>query len=80
MRTLLLLVSALMLTGCRPDAGERWQGYLEAEFVHVAAPLAGKVETVDVARGQRITAGQPLFTLERAAEVAAQREIGRAHV
>ncbi len=74
MRTLLLLVSALMLTGCRPDAGERWQGYLEAEFVHVAAPLAGKVETVDVTRGQRITAGQPLFTLERAAEVAAQRE------
>lgn len=74
MRTFVLLAFAVVLAGCRPATGERWQGYLEAEFVHVAAPLAGRVETVEVTRGQRVAAGTPLFTLERAAEIAAQRE------
>ena len=74
MRIFLAVSVALALCGCRPTSGERWQGYLEGEFVHVAAPLAGRVETVDVVRGQRIAAGTPLFTLERAAELAAQRE------
>jgi HlyD family secretion protein len=74
MRTTVLLAFAVALAGCRPAPSERWQGYLEGEFVHVAAPLGGRVESVDVARGQQVAAGAPLFTLERAAEIAAQRE------
>lgn len=68
------MAAALALAGCRPATDGRWQGYLEGEFVHVAAPLAGRVETVDVVRGQRVAVGAPLFTLERAAETATQRE------
>lgn len=65
----------VLLTGaCRPAPAVHWQGYLEAEYVYVAAPVPGRLETLAVARGDRIEAGAVLFTLESAAEQAAQRE------
>ncbi len=67
----LLLVG---LTGCRPDAPTGYQGYLEAEFVHVGAPLAGRLVRLAVTRGQEVRAGDGLFELERAAEAAAVAE------
>lgn len=67
--------AALLLLGaCTRETPAGWQGYLEGEFVHVAAPLAGRVETVAVRRGDRVPAGAPLFVLEHAAETAAARE------
>ena len=60
--------------GCDRTTPERWQGYLEGEFVYVGASLAGRLEKLQVQRGQRIEAGAPLFTLERTAELAAQAE------
>lgn len=74
MRLLLLAAALGLLAGCRPPAGPGWQGYLEGEFVHVASPLAGRVERLAVARGQEVSAGAPLFTLESAAERAALQE------
>lgn len=75
--TLLALFAAvggLMLNGCRRDAPDRLQGYLEGEFVHVAAPLSGQVERVAVVKGSSVEAGAVLFELERAAELAARRQ------
>lgn len=65
---------ALLLVSCRHQAPAAWQGYFEGEFVYVSAPLAGRLESLDVARGDRVEAGAPLFTLEHAAELAAQRQ------
>lgn len=70
----LLVLAALTLAGCSPSKPAGYQGYLEGEFVYVAAPLSGRLETLSVARGARVTAGTPLFILERNAELAAQKQ------
>ncbi len=44
---------------------------MEGEFVYVASPLAGALEVLSVERGAQVKAGDPLFTLESGAEVAA---------
>ena len=64
----------LVLAGCGRERETRWQGYLEGEFVHVAAPLGGRLERLAVKRGDAVEAGVDLFVLERAAELAAQRQ------
>ncbi|MEI6464563.1 MAG: HlyD family efflux transporter periplasmic adaptor subunit [Verrucomicrobiota bacterium] len=60
--------------GCQRQTPAGWQGYLEGEFVQIAAPLGGRLDHLDVQRGERIAAGARLFTLEQASEQAAQRE------
>ena len=62
------------MTGCQRESRTGWQGYIEGEFVYVGAPLAGRVDRLAVQRGARVSAGTPLFTLEHASELAAQRE------
>jgi HlyD family secretion protein len=71
---ILALTAVFAATGCARKAPTGFQGYLEGEFVYVASPLAGRVEQLAVQKGGRVAAGAPLFTLERAAELAAQRE------
>jgi HlyD family secretion protein len=44
------------------------QGYVEGEYVYVGAPVAGRLERLDVARGARVAAGTPLFQLDRSSE------------
>ena len=68
------LVALALATGCRQREAAGWQGYLEGEFVDVAAPLGGRLDHLAVRRGTRVEAGAPLFTLEAASELAAQRE------
>ena len=70
----LLVLTALALAGCARPGPAGYQGYLEGEFVYVASPLAGRLETLAVQKGARVAAGAALFTLERNAEVAAQRQ------
>ena len=48
------------------------QGYVEGEFVRVAAPASGRLERLLVARGDQIHEGDLLFTLESTAERAAR--------
>jgi HlyD family secretion protein len=57
-----------------PGAGHprRLSGYVEGETLYVAASVAGPVSTVSVERGQRVSAGQPLFALDAAQLVAAR--------
>ena len=71
----MVLAAALLLaTGCTRREAAGYQGYLEGEFVYVAAPLGGQLEKLSVARGTRVEAGAPLFTLEQSAELSALRE------
>ena len=68
-------VAALLLAaGCSRPASPGYQGYLEGEYVYVAAPLAGQLDKLAVAKGARVAAGAPLFALEQSAELAQQRE------
>ena len=70
----LLLVSLLLAAGCNRAPEHRYQGYLEGEFIYVASPLAGRLETLAVTKGDRVDAGAPLFALERRAELATQQQ------
>ncbi|HPF13830.1 MAG: HlyD family efflux transporter periplasmic adaptor subunit [Planctomycetes bacterium] len=40
------------------------QGYVEAEYVYVAAPYGGQLDSLSVTRGQEVTLGQRLFALD----------------
>ena len=50
------------------------QGYVEGEFIYIAAPLPGRLETLFVQRGSQVKAGEPLFELENVQEKAARDE------
>ena len=63
-----------LLAGCARHRAPGWQGYLEGEFVYVAPPLSGQLETLAVEKGGRVEKGAPLFALEHAAEAASQRQ------
>jgi HlyD family secretion protein len=57
----------------RGDAGPRLSGYVEGEALYLSSATAGTLTTVSVVRGQRVTAGQPLFAVD-AGQLAAQRD------
>jgi len=44
------------------------QGYVEGEYIYVAAPVAGRLEALHVARGAQVAAGAALFQLDRSSE------------
>jgi HlyD family secretion protein len=60
------------VAGCKPSPQARVQGYVEGEFVYVASPLPGQLETLAVQRGAQVKKGAPLFSLESGAEAAAR--------
>src|SRR5262245_37043749 len=70
----------LLLAACGDPPQDRFQGYVEGEFVYVASPLAGQLETLAVQRGQEVTVGQPLFALDETTEKAAREQIKAALV
>lgn len=67
-------MSLLALAGCyqAPPAG--YPGYVEGEFVRVAAPLSGTLLELAVQRGTQVAKDAPLFTLESEQERAARAE------
>jgi HlyD family secretion protein len=76
------IAGLLALTGCGREAPNHVQGYIEGEFVYIASPLAGALETLYVQRGAQVKAGDPLFALdsapERDAVDEAQRRVAQA--
>jgi len=71
---ILPLAAALALAACGNSAPPALQGYVEGEYVRVAAPFAGTLVSLDTQRGAQVTAGTPLFALEAESEDAAKRE------
>jgi HlyD family secretion protein len=65
------------LVGCGNPDPNRVQGYVEGEFVYVASPLAGTLESLCVQRGAQVNAGDPLFALDNTPERAARDEAQR---
>jgi len=57
-----------------PDRPARFSGYVEADYVLVTSSLGGTLMRLDVARGQNVAAGAPLFQLDDTAERAARDE------
>jgi len=64
-------LAAVLLAGCSGNSSGVFQGYIEGEYVYVAAPLGGALTNLAVARGDSVTNGQLLFELERGSEAAA---------
>ena len=63
-----LAFAAIFIAGCSPNPSNVFQGYIEGEYVYVAAPLGGALTNLAVARGDSVKAGQLLFALERGSE------------
>jgi HlyD family secretion protein len=67
---ILAALAAGLFAGCAKNSPNTFQGYLEGEYVYVAAPLAGALTNLAVARGDSVKAGDLLFVLERQSEAA----------
>ena len=74
--TLLMAILAL-LNSCHRSDDHVVQGYVEGEFVYVASPMAGALQTLFVLRGAQVQEGAPLFNLENGYEQAARDEAER---
>lgn len=59
----LVLVSTAACRSAAPDDVPRASGYVEATDVRVASKVTGRVESVTVREGERVTAGQTVITL-----------------
>lgn len=77
MKRLLVGLLAVGLAGCQRSGSERVQGYVEGEYVYVASPLAGQLDTLAVQRGQQVKKGDLLFVLENGSEKAQRDEAAR---
>lgn len=69
-----IVVAAAVLGACSKSPPPGYPGYVEGEFVYVSSPIAGRLDQLDVKRGDEIAAGSPLFALESVDEAAALRE------
>ncbi|MEX3011789.1 HlyD family secretion protein [Hoeflea sp. TYP-13] len=59
-----IAVMAFFGIGADQDAGNIYFGYVEGEYVYVAAKQSGILQTLSVTRGDSVVAGQDLFTLD----------------
>jgi HlyD family secretion protein len=69
-----MVAGLCILTGCRRSVPNQVQGYVEGEFVYVACPLAGKLDSLSVQRGTEVKKGDLLFSLDSTPEIAAKDE------
>jgi HlyD family secretion protein len=73
-KALLAACAALASAGCAKTTDSGWSGYVEGDYVYVAAPLAGRLTQLSVPRGTAVTRGAPLFALDTESERAATEE------
>ncbi|HXL67263.1 MAG TPA: efflux RND transporter periplasmic adaptor subunit [Xanthobacteraceae bacterium] len=70
MKILTILALVLALTGCGRSASDRFQGYVEGDLIFVGSDEMGRVETLAVREGDRVSVGQPIFSVDRELQVA----------
>lgn len=73
-RLFLAAIAAAALAGCQAEPPSQVQGYIEGEYVYVAAPLAGQLKKLHVRKGASVQAGDALFTLDDEPERLALKE------
>ena len=69
-----LAASLLIVSGCKPAATTGWSGYVEGDYLYLAAPIGGRVESLAVSAGQQVNQGAPLFSLDKEIEDASHDE------
>jgi len=67
-------LASLFFSGCGGQHPGQFQGYVEGEYIFVAAPLGGALTNLAVARGDHVSSGQLLFELEHESEAASLRQ------
>jgi HlyD family secretion protein len=72
-----LIAMCGLLSSCNHSDDYTVQGYVEGEFVYVASPMAGALQTLSVVRGTQVQEGASLFTLEDGYEKASRDEAKR---
>ncbi len=65
---------ATILVACAEPADAVWAGYVEGDYVYVAAPIGGALAQLSVQRGQPVEKDGLLFALDATAERAAREE------
>src|SRR5579862_4802391 len=63
--------------GYRAPPPIKWQGYADADFVKIGPTQQGLLTTVNVARGDQVAAGAPLFSQDDTADLAARDQAVR---
>lgn len=66
--------AAAVLAACSAPEDGALPGYAEADYVRMAAPIAGTLTRLHLQRGDRVEAGAPAFVLEQDSERAAREE------
>jgi HlyD family secretion protein len=75
MKNILCVAATLACAAaCGDKAPPSLQGYVEGEYVRVAAPFAGTLVSLDAQRGAQVEPGAALFALEAGNEEAGRRE------
>lgn len=69
-RTLVFVLTALLLSACDQHNAAGLLGYVEADYVYAAPISGGRVTEVAVKRGDTVKAGDKLFTLDPTDETA----------
>lgn len=59
-----------VLSSCGQKPNHRVQGYGEGEFIYIASPFPGRLESLNVQKGLEVKKGETLFTLESTSEKA----------
>lgn len=54
----------LLLAACGEPEPASWSGYVEAEYTRLSSPVAGRLLTLETARGRTVAAGARLFVLD----------------
>ena len=70
----IIAIACATMSACSSDTQGLYQGYVEGEYVRVAAPFAGSLNALSVQRGGEVKTGAPLFILEQENERAARSE------
>lgn len=63
------LAGLVLLSGCGKHDVTPWSGYAEADLVYLASSGAGVLSTIQVQRGDVVSAGADLFQIDAASEV-----------
>jgi HlyD family secretion protein len=61
---LIVIAAALAIPAWNSDRDPTVQGWVEADFVFVSPDESGRIETLSVREGDRVTIGEQLFTLD----------------
>jgi multidrug resistance efflux pump len=72
-----ILLAATFLFGCNNKGPGYFQGYVEGEYLYIAASAKGELIKLAVTKGQTVNQGEPLFQLDPNPEVLEIEELNQ---